>query len=261
MASLNACIFCCFVVCFVGNLFLFYCVSLNFEYRAIVFRAQFVMTLEFLILIGVRIAWKHVTRLIDFVCGYNQNLASARHDFLHLGLKCLLGTFLSLAQISHLTNIVLIYTEPHWITFAAYVCLGIFVHFIFCILMISLFSRLVRFFSKTASGKKNGNPRGTEITTKDIHVSTSRHIKTVISMVYAIIVGILGLHSALQTPEIKFINVPIKGLPSSLDGFRFVQISDIHLGPTVGKSRLESVVEIVNSLHAGTIWGTIVFGI
>jgi predicted MPP superfamily phosphohydrolase len=56
-----------------------------------------------------------------------------------------------------------------------------------------------------------------------------------------------GYHNT--TPVINRVDINIKDLPKSLEGFNIVQISDIHLGPTVGKTQLKWIVDQINSLH------------
>jgi uncharacterized protein len=62
----------------------------------------------------------------------------------------------------------------------------------------------------------------------------------------AIVVG--GYHAAtgeITTPEIP---VHLARLPRELSGYRIVQLSDLHLGPTLATRFLESVVEKTNAL-------------
>ncbi len=54
-----------------------------------------------------------------------------------------------------------------------------------------------------------------------------------------------GVKGALIDPwslQIRRYTIPIRGLDSSLDGFRIVQISDTHLGPRISASFIEDVV-------------------
>ena len=66
-------------------------------------------------------------------------------------------------------------------------------------------------------------------------------------------VTLLGLLNARRTAQVVTIEVPIAGLPEALQGFRIVQISDIHVGPTIKHSYLQSVVEAVNRLRPDVI--------
>jgi predicted MPP superfamily phosphohydrolase len=57
-----------------------------------------------------------------------------------------------------------------------------------------------------------------------------------------------GILIANEDPIVVKIEVPIRNLPDSLDGFRIIQLSDMHIGVSVGKSRVKRAVEIVNEL-------------
>jgi hypothetical protein len=47
--------------------------------------------------------------------------------------------------------------------------------------------------------------------------------------------------------------VPLAGLPEGLDGFRMVQITDIHVSPTIKRPFVEGVVRRVNALEADIV--------
>jgi predicted MPP superfamily phosphohydrolase len=53
---------------------------------------------------------------------------------------------------------------------------------------------------------------------------------------------------ARRRARVVDVEVPIHGLPGALEGFRIVQISDFHVGNTVTRSSVESVVECINDL-------------
>ena len=58
----------------------------------------------------------------------------------------------------------------------------------------------------------------------------------------------LGMLAALRGPHVRQVEVPIAGLPAELQGYRIAQISDLHVGPTIGTPYVRRVVEISNSL-------------
>ena len=62
-----------------------------------------------------------------------------------------------------------------------------------------------------------------------------------------------GVSQARQIPSIKEVDIAISRLPSALEGFRIVQITDLHIGPTLGRSFVEGVVDVVNTLDAGVV--------
>jgi len=59
----------------------------------------------------------------------------------------------------------------------------------------------------------------------------------------------LGFATALRPVAVRRVSVPIPDLPAGLDGFRIVQISDLHLGPLVRDAQVDHVVALANSLE------------
>ncbi|HEY0709708.1 MAG TPA: metallophosphoesterase [Polyangia bacterium] len=53
--------------------------------------------------------------------------------------------------------------------------------------------------------------------------------------------------------RVKRVEVPLAKLPAALDGFRIVQLTDVHLGPTVGRTFIERMVAMVNELSPDLI--------
>lgn len=62
-------------------------------------------------------------------------------------------------------------------------------------------------------------------------------------------VTLLGYVNARRTAGVVTVDIPIPGLPPALHGFRIVQITDIHVGPTIGERYVEAIVEAVNRLE------------
>jgi predicted MPP superfamily phosphohydrolase len=65
------------------------------------------------------------------------------------------------------------------------------------------------------------------------------------------------VYYAFQPAIIRKVHIPIENLAKSFDGFRIIQLCDIHLGPTVGKAQLEEVIDAVQTLHPGNHIGAI----
>ncbi|MBI5509439.1 MAG: metallophosphoesterase [Deltaproteobacteria bacterium] len=66
--------------------------------------------------------------------------------------------------------------------------------------------------------------------------------------------GTLGLSgiavgAALRTPRVRRVRVALSRLPQALDGFRLVQLTDLHVGETVGLRFVNEVVRQTNALH------------
>lgn len=64
---------------------------------------------------------------------------------------------------------------------------------------------------------------------------------------------VYGLTQAKQIPGVKKITVPVAGLPRDLKDFRIVQITDIHVSPTIRRPFVEKVVQVVNGLGADIV--------
>jgi uncharacterized protein len=59
----------------------------------------------------------------------------------------------------------------------------------------------------------------------------------------------VGLREAFRPPRLRRLRVEIARWPRALDGFRIVQISDLHVGPILGRAFAARVVARVNALH------------
>ncbi|WP_281918836.1 metallophosphoesterase [Nocardia sputorum] len=56
----------------------------------------------------------------------------------------------------------------------------------------------------------------------------------------------VGAHGVLNGPGVKRVAVPLAKLPRGADGFRIAVVSDVHLGPILGRGFAERVVRTVN---------------
>lgn len=63
----------------------------------------------------------------------------------------------------------------------------------------------------------------------------------------------VGLFNARRRARVVTIDIPIDDLPAALDGFTIVQISDIHVGPTIKRSYVDAIVDAVNRLKPDLI--------
>jgi predicted MPP superfamily phosphohydrolase len=64
---------------------------------------------------------------------------------------------------------------------------------------------------------------------------------------------VIGFVNARRTARVVSVRIPLRGLPPALEGLRIVQISDIHVGPTIKHGYLEAIVERVNALQPDVI--------
>lgn len=65
-------------------------------------------------------------------------------------------------------------------------------------------------------------------------------------------IGALGMRNAREV-AVKEVRVRLARLPKALSGFSIVQLSDIHVGPTIGRSFVERIVERTNALRPDVV--------
>src|SRR5436190_7930259 len=68
-----------------------------------------------------------------------------------------------------------------------------------------------------------------------------------------LLITALGYVNARRVARVREVDIPIAALPPALDGFTIVQISDVHVGPTIGREYLEAIVASVNRLDADVV--------
>ena len=62
-----------------------------------------------------------------------------------------------------------------------------------------------------------------------------------------------GVRTATGAPRIHRVPVPLAKLPRGMDGLRIATVSDIHLGPLLGRAHTERIVAAVNRLDADLV--------
>jgi uncharacterized protein len=115
----------------------------------------------------------------------------------------------------------------HWVGYAT---LGVFS----TLLVVVLFSDVVRLVLMLA------------------RAAVSHQAISLAALGVAIALSVIGLVQA-RCPRVKTVRIPIDKLPAHLDGYRIVQWSDVHVGPTIQRRFLESLVERTNALDADAI--------
>lgn len=74
---------------------------------------------------------------------------------------------------------------------------------------------------------------------------------TTVALAFSI--SLLGFFNARRLAQVVEVDVPLRNLPEHLHGFRIVQITDVHVGPTIKQGYLSRIVDRVNTLEADLI--------
>lgn len=124
-------------------------------------------------------------------------------------------------------------------------------HLFACLLGFSIVNLIVRFIHSRAFGQKVFSPIFSRFPFIQ-QLLTNHKWQTIISLVLAIAMSI-GLFFAVGHPRIERVEVRLKNLPKSMDGLTIALLTDLHAGPTVGRSALTRAVELTNEQKPGKL--------
>ncbi|MEU6732043.1 metallophosphoesterase [Streptomyces physcomitrii] len=96
------------------------------------------------------------------------------------------------------------------------------------------------------------SPSAPTISTPTRRLFVSRVVGGAAAAAAVATVGV-GTYGVLSGPKVKRVTVPLAKLPRAAHGFRIAVVSDIHLGPILGRGFAEKVVETINSTQPDLI--------
>lgn len=136
-----------------------------------------------------------------------------------------------------------------------YIGLGFF-SFIFTFMVIRDISLIViRGYSRFKKQMSTSNPKELE---KEALPDLSKRnflinsVNTGIFAASGVFAG-YGYANATQIPDVKIVEIPVLDLPKALHGYRIVQLTDIHVSPTIKRPFIEAIVARANSLRPDMI--------
>ncbi|RYY93369.1 MAG: metallophosphoesterase [Comamonadaceae bacterium] len=125
-----------------------------------------------------------------------------------------------------------------WLTWVGMVCMGLFSS----LAVLALLRELVLLGAWLAT------LGGAVIDAGQLHAWSARAV-----VALALAGSVLGFANARRTAAVRRVQVRIPGLPAALQGLRIVQITDIHVGPTIKVAYLQAIVDRVNALQPDVI--------
>lgn len=128
------------------------------------------------------------------------------------------------------------------IAWVVYSWMGVAILLFFCLVGSELFRAAIRGYFALSSAPPDPERRA----------FVSRAIAGVVALGALALAGV-GTASALGKVGVRNVKVRLARLPEGLSGFRVVQISDLHIGPTLGRAWLADVVAQVNALEPDII--------
>ncbi|KAM5279888.1 transmembrane protein with metallophosphoesterase domain [Ctenodactylus gundi] len=152
--------------------------------------------------------------------------------------KLAIMVFLALAHSSFLTMLFLVAEEPYLFSLAAYSCLGAYIIMLFFLCVLGGMEQAYQLLAWRSSRMVGS-----------LDKSQKPLLRPILVVIVTAVLSVVGLLNAAQPPIVKTVRVPIHQLPSSMNDLRIVLLSDIHLGPTVGRTKMEMFVRMVNALQ------------
>ncbi|XP_027703624.1 transmembrane protein with metallophosphoesterase domain [Vombatus ursinus] len=203
--------------------------NLEIGVRRWLFRLQLALFANALMLIGSMYIWRStVTSLyhspaVEWGCFWPW--------------KVTILAFLALAHSSFFTMLFLVAEEPYLLAMVAYSSLGAYIIMIFFLFILGCMEQGYQLLA-WRGGRVSGSIDKTRRTV----------LKPVLAVAVTAVLSVVGLLNAAQPPAVKTVQVPIHQLPPSMNDLKVVLLSDIHLGPTVGRTKMELFVRMVEAL-------------
>ncbi|MFJ4905895.1 metallophosphoesterase [Streptomyces sp. NPDC093249] len=110
--------------------------------------------------------------------------------------------------------------------------------------------------SAASAGPEGSAPAGEEAPVAPAEVSRRLFVSRVVGgTAAAVAAGTVGYgtYGVLRGPRIKRVTVPLAKVPRAAHGYRIAVVSDVHLGPILGRAHTQRIVDAVNSAQPDLI--------
>lgn len=154
--------------------------------------------------------------------------------------KWLKGAFIVVATAAHLAYIFFYIDLPEnpWIIHLCFFAVAFYIHLIILTLVFYAIEQVMKRILPEEYSRS---------------LFTSSTFYTLIALILAILLTSYSVAVTRDVPTVQAVDIKIKDLPKGFDGFSIALLTDLHIGPTIGKQRVEDIVKIVNSLGVDSI--------
>ncbi len=125
-----------------------------------------------------------------------------------------------------------------WISWIVYVWLGCLFFLFFLLVSVDAIRFAMRFVAKPVD--------------PDRRLFVARMLGSGVAALTGVL-GIASLYGGLREVAVKKIRVPIAKLPKRMSGFKIVQITDVHVGPTIGGAFIDDLVQKTNAMEPDVV--------
>uniref|UniRef100_A0A0M3HR38 Metallophos domain-containing protein n=2 Tax=Ascaris TaxID=6251 RepID=A0A0M3HR38_ASCLU len=219
--------------------------SLHGTSKFFISRAHFLVSQQLAMTLGSYFIWSMLSPLIySFGDDLNLRYTSKRCPMICLQDTCkaLLCLFLALTHICFIFYFVWIGEEPNLFALFSFISVAVYLHmivFLGAVAFLHAFSRALIKFGIFANFLRSAMA----------YQMTHR----LIGMAVAILVVLWGLWVAHSPPNVRFVRVPVKDLPRPQIGVKLALLTDVHIGPSVGRTRVQQIVDLTNSLRPDVV--------
>jgi predicted MPP superfamily phosphohydrolase len=126
--------------------------------------------------------------------------------------------------------------EGEWFEAPGFVWLGLAAYLVLALLVLELARLAARSWVRKAPSEEVQLSR---------RLLLARGLAVTAGVASAGVVG-TGMVSALGPPDVRRVDVPLRALHPDMAGFRIAVVSDIHLGPMLGRKHTERLVRMIN---------------
>jgi len=215
---------------------------LSVDERAVIFRVQMILLIEAVLFTGSWYVWVRLRFLLDTISRDGSGCFGCTVVYCIRFTKLAVGVMLVLAHMSFVIHYFIHGEDPPLLSFVCFVCLGILVQFAVCYFCVNTAHQTIAWIRISFFSRRRIQ-----------HNIFMQWLKFFITLLFAVIMSVYGLYGGCRVPTVKTVEIPIKGLAVSMDRISVAAISDIHLGPTVGRTKLERVVHVANTQEFGLL--------
>ncbi|GMT35991.1 hypothetical protein PFISCL1PPCAC_27288 [Pristionchus fissidentatus] len=159
--------------------------------------------------------------------------------------RALVFLFLVLAHVSFLFYYIWLSEEPNLLSLISLWAMGLYLHLLVLSIVFEVLYYLVKFIENRRGEESFKLTKLTPMTRDQITVS-------ILALSFVLACG--GLFTALSDPVVQTEQIFSKHLPSSMGHpVKIALLTDIHIGPSIGKTRIEKVVKMTNEINPDVV--------
>ncbi|CAG9538914.1 unnamed protein product [Cercopithifilaria johnstoni] len=202
-------------------------------------RLNIIVLQQFIMICGSIFIWWNLSPAVDSVLGDLPLQLSCKYwrtGCVQNALKVPIILLLFLAHICSIFYYLWIGEEPNIFAMIALTSVAVYIYLIFFLfiflLMQSVFRLILHMDSKHF---------------RFIRLLVANELlNRLFAVVLAIVFVLAGLWVALLPPVVRRVTIEIENLPEAQKDFTIALLSDLHIGPTVGRSKVQKMVDIIN---------------